>query len=390
MKLEEYYQQFLKQNKYPRKLKSLEYIQGSSFLHLKKDNKTLINFSSSDYLGLTKHPALIQRSQFYTKLFGVGTSSSRLVTGNLSFFEKIENKLAEAIGKPASIILASGYQTNHSVLEALLNNQVLSAKPLVFADKLIHVSMLSATQHVGHLIRYRHNDYEHLEKLFEKHKHSSQPKFILAESVYSMEGDASDLNLLITLAKHYNAFLYVDDAHSVGIYGPQGFGLATHYINEIPIVMGTFSKALGSFGGYIACSETIKEYLVNKCKGLIYSTSLSPAILGAIAAVIEIVPGLEKERARLLNYAARVKHFFQQEGLNVGNSTTHIIPWIIGDAEKTRKISHLLEEEGILGLAIQPPSVPPNKSRIRFCLSAAHTEEDIDFLFKKIKKILSK
>ena len=234
MNHEKYYQHFLQENINPRQLKSY-------------DIKKYINFSSNDYLGLTKHPLLIERSQHYAKEFGVGAASSRLVTGNLSLYDTIEKKLAAAIGKPAALILASGYQANMSVLEALLDDHVLGHEPLIFCDRLCHASLLTVTQYVTKLQRFRHNDLHHLQELLEKYKDDSRAKFILVESVYSMDGDQADLKNIIALAKKYHAFLYVDDAHAVGVYGPAGFVKAAEYADDIDIIMGTFSKALGSF-----------------------------------------------------------------------------------------------------------------------------------------------
>lgn len=387
MKLENDYQQFLETNLYPRKLKSLEPIQGFSSIYLQHQGKKFINFSSSDYLGLANHPTLIARSQHYAERYGVGASASRLVTGNYAYYSELEEKLAHAIGKPAALILGSGYQTNISVLEALLDRQVLGQEALVFCDKLCHASIVTAVRHAAEMHRFQHNDLTHLHTLLKKYAKPQRKIFIIVESVYSMEGDTANLAEIIQLAAEYNACLYVDDAHAVGLYGKNGWGMATEFAEHIPIIMGTFSKGLGSFGGYIACSALMKNYLVNKCRGLIYSTALSPAVIGAIDAAIELLPSLTKEREKVMQHAARLKEFFQQEKINFGGANTHIIPWIVGDAKLTLHLSAMLEEQGILGTAIQPPTVPVGKSRIRFCLTAAHTDEDVAKLMESIKQV---
>lgn len=386
MLYEEYYQNFLNTNIYPRELKKYEFIPESS-VHVIYNNTRLINFSSNDYLGLAKHPQLITRSQEFVKQFGTGSTSSRLVVGNLSLYENLEQQLAKALNKPAALILGTGYQTNSSVLEALLDKTVLGQEPLVFCDKLVHASMLANTRYLSRLQRFRHNDLDHLEALLKKYPSPEQTKFILAESVYSMEGDQADLAGLVSLAKKYQAFLYIDDAHAVGIYGQNGWGKTQAYANDIDMVMGTWSKALGSFGGYIACSNTMRHYLINKCKGLIYSTGLSPAILGAITAAMEIIPTLHNERRQLLANADKLRSFFVRNGFDCGTSNTHIVPWIIGEARKTRLASDLLEKHGILGTTIRPPTVPEGKCRIRFCLSSAHTDEDLSCLMSAIQKV---
>jgi 8-amino-7-oxononanoate synthase len=373
MPLEKFYKKFLDGNLYPR--------------HLKVLDSNLINFSSNDYLGLAKHPLLIQRSQEYAAMWGVGSGSSRLVTGNSALYEKCEKSIAAGIGKPAALIFGAGYQTNVSVLEALLDPVVLGGEALVFCDRYTHVSMLAGAQYRARLVRFRHNDITHLKTLLDKYAHTDAPKFILIESIYSMDGDMAPLPDMIALAKQHNALLYVDDAHAVGIYGASGWGRASLYAGDIDVVMGTFSKGLGSFGGYIACSETLRDYLINKCRGLIYSTGLSPAVLGAIDAALELVPYLTREREVLLLKAARLREFFRGKGFECGLSETHIVPWIIGDADETLRVSAALEKKGILAVTIRPPSVPVGKSRVRFCLSSAHSDEDIDKLVAAVSSL---
>ena len=374
MPLEKSYKKFLDENLYPRQLQSYA--------------ANLINFSANDYLGLSQHPLLIQRSQDYAAEWGVGSGSSRLVTGNLAAYAACERRLAAGIGKPAALIFGAGYQTNVSVLEALLEPSVLGEEALVFCDRYAHVSMLAGARRHARLMRFRHNDVAHLQSLLEKYTDDAAPKFILIESIYSMDGDAAPLADIIALAKLHHAFLYVDDAHAVGVYGEGGWGKAAEYARAIDVIMGTFSKGLGSFGGYIACSATLRDYLINKCRGLIYSTGLSPAVLGAIDAALELVPQLTSERAALLRKAVRLREFFQELGFACGNAQTHIVPWIIGDADKALRISTALEQQGILAVAIRPPSVPVGQSRIRFCLSASHSDADIDKLLAAIKDVV--
>ena len=370
MEQERCYKKFLEENLFPRELKH--------------HNNGCVNFSSSDYLGLSTHPLLIERSRAFLEKFGAGSTSSRLVTGNLPVYETLEKKLAQLTGKPAALILGTGYQTNSSVLEAILDHRVLGAEPLLFCDRLCHASLFFTTRYLSRLHRFQHNNLNHLNELLEKFSDDPRPKFIVAESVYSMDGDQADILMLIFLAKKHKAFLYIDDAHAIGVYGSSGLGLASDYAQEIDLVMGTFSKAAGSFGGYVACSPVMRDYLINKCQGLIYSTGLPPAVLGAIDAALELLPTMKTERERLLRHAERVRDFFKKQGLNCGNSTTHIVPWILGDAEKTLYVSQKLREKGITATAIRPPSVPKGESRIRFCLSSAHSDEDIERLMEAI------
>lgn len=384
---EKKYNDFLDNNSYVRQLKNLEPTQGSSFMSVNYLGKECINFSSSDYLGLRQHPLLLERSKEFISRYGVGSGASRLVTGNLAVYEALETKLAKVLNKPAALIIGSGYQANVSVLEALLDADVLGQEPLVFCDKYVHNSMIAMTRHLTKLHRYSHNDLAHLKNLLNKYQDSDRPKFILTESIYSMEGDSANLSELIALANQHQAAIYVDDAHAVGVYGRKGWGMASDYAEHIPFIMGTFSKALGSYGAYIGCSTVVRDYLINKCKGLIYSTGLPPAILGAISGAIDLLPELQESRQKVKTNAQRLRDCFREIGLDFGQSSSHIVPWIIGDAQTTLKATTLLEEYGIIGTAIQPPSVPVGKARIRFCLSAAHTEQDLEYLMHTLKKV---
>ena len=387
MDQEQLYRQFLLKNRYPRQLVNYEMTAG---FYLESNGKSLINFSSNDYLGLSKHPLLIERVQDYAKRFGIGSGSSRLVAGNSRLYDELEGKLAAALNKPAALILGTGYQTNFTVLEGLLDEKVLTQKPLVFCDQFCHTSIISSVRHSAEVNHFRHNDLKHLEELLDRNHHLAQPKYIFAESIYSMDGDRLDLEKITALAKQYGAMLYIDDAHSVGVCGPDGWGNAAQYAGQIGIMMGTFSKALGSFGGYIACSETVKDYLINKCRGLIYSTALPIPILGAISAAIELVPQMAAARKKLISHSKKLLTFFKENQINCGAADSHIIPWIIGDSKKTLYASELLKQAGILGVTIRPPSVSLGQSRIRFCLSAAHEEKDLEKLMAAIVEVQGK
>lgn len=384
------YSRFTRECPYPRQLRSYKTgaFPDAIIFH---EGKKLIDFSSSDYLGLAKHPYLIARSHEFAKRWGTGSSSSRLVRGNLVIYDQLEAELARALGKEAALILGTGFQANATILEALLDATTLNSDPLVFCDKACHASIYAGLMPLKKFYRFRHNDLNHLQALLDKHQGSTQPKFIIAESVYSMEGDQADLQHLTQLAAQYQAALYIDDAHAVGVYGPAGWGLAAaEEGKKIDLVIGTFSKALGSFGAYLGCSQTLRNYMIHRCKGLIYSTALSPPVLGAISAAIELLPSLEQERQQVLHLSTLIRRFFDEEQLAYGRSSTHLVPWVLGSAEKTRFAAQLLEEQGILGVPIQYPTVPPNKNRIRFCVSALHSEKDLELLFSSIQKVKKK
>lgn len=380
------YSRFTRDYPYPRKLRSFKTGSFPDALVF-HEGKKLVDFSSSDYLGLAKHPFLIARSHEFAKRFGTGSSSSRLVCGNLAIYETLEAELAKHLGQETALILGTGFQANATVLEAMLDARVLKKEPQVFCDKSCHASIYAGLSRVQKLYRFRHNDLDHLRKLLDKHAETQGPRFILVESVYSMDGDQSDLEGLIQLAEIYQATLYVDDAHAVGIYGKGGWGKGSDFGKTIDLLIGTFSKALGSFGAYVGCTQALREYLIHRCKGLIYSTALPPPVLGAISAACELLPNLQEERERLRLMSKEIRHFLDEEKLTYGDSDTHIVPWIIGSAEKTRLAAQLLEEQGILGVPIQYPTVPLNKNRIRFCVSALHDENDLALLFSSIQTV---
>lgn len=343
--------------------------------------KTVIDFSSNDYLGLARHPALIERACDYAHRWGAGSAASRLVCGNIAPFEEVEAKLAAGKAAPASLVFVSGFQANSSILPALFDSKMLGAEPLVFADKLNHASLIQGCLAAGiRQIRFRHNDLAHLEELLIKHTGENRPRFIITESVFSMDGDRADVPALKRLADQYGAFLYIDEAHATGVLGPNGFGLGHGLAGDNCLVMGTFSKALGGFGAYVACTQALRDYLINRCPGMIYATALPPAVLGAMSAALDLVPTLDTERRRVLGHAERFRAAMAQAGLETGPSSTQIVPVIIGPEEDTLTIARSLESQGLLGVAIRPPTVPTGTSRIRFALSARHSNDEIDLL----------
>jgi len=340
-------------------------------------DETFVNLSHNDYLGLSYHPALVERAKEWAGRYGAGAGASRLVTGNLELFERIESKVANLKRKPAALVMGSGFQTNAGVLQALLDRQILGCDPLVFSDRLNHASMHFGCQAAGvRQHRYRHCDAGHLASLLEKQRSSRQPKFILTESVFSMDGDVAPMDEIVALARDHDAIVICDDAHATGVLGARGSGLS----GEADIVIGTFSKALGSYGAFVACSHGVRDYLVNRCTGLIYSTALPPAVLGAIDAALDLVPDLDAERAHVAAVAERVRGIAHEAGLDTGASTTQIVPLIVGEADDAMSLSARMQKAGFWATAIRPPTVPKGTARLRLSFSAAHTDEQIDWL----------
>ena len=343
------------------------------------DGRELINFASNDYLGLSRHPELIARSRDWTARLGSGAGSSRLVTGTLEAHAAVEAKVAAAKGTEAALVFASGWQLNAGVIPALL--AAGEGEALVFTDKLVHASIHQGCAAAGvRQIRFRHNDLDHLEELLASRGDEHSRRFILTESVFSMDGDRADVPALAELAETYGAFLYLDEAHATGVLGPRGMGLSGLAPGGVDLVMGTFSKALGGFGAYLAGSKALCDYLVGACSGFIYTTAPPPAVLGTMDAALDLVPGMDAERAALAEAAGRLRAVLQALTLSTGASTTQIVPAIVGQAEAALALSAELEAAGFLAPAIRPPTVAMGSSRIRFALSAAHSGDDIDRL----------
>ncbi|MBI4784833.1 MAG: 8-amino-7-oxononanoate synthase [Oscillatoriophycideae cyanobacterium NC_groundwater_1537_Pr4_S-0.65um_50_18] len=360
--------------------RSLQSITPLDAVQVLKNGRKLLNFSSNDYLGLSKHPALIAAAQDYTARYGTGSTASRLVTGTYDIHQQLEEKLAIACGRQAALLFNSGFQANVSLLASLLD-----ARSLVLCDRLVHNSLIQgilASQ--ARFMRYAHNDLAHLEKLLHQAKDYSRV-VIVTETVFSMDGDRSDVSALVDLAQTHNAILYLDDAHALGVLGEVGMGLAAHQTGA-DVVVGTFGKAFGAFGAFVTCSHKLKDYFVNCCGGFIYTTALPPAVIGAIAAALELMPTLELERQHLTQSAAYLRTQLNLLGYDTAGSNSQIVPLLVGDEAKTLRLCQGLEESGILAIAIRPPTVAPGTSRIRLALSSQHQQADLDRLVDAIQR----
>lgn len=342
---------------------------------LEQGDRELLDFSSNDYLGLAQHPLLKERAIEWTQRHGTGAGASRLVTGTSDLHLEVEAKIAAFKGSEAALIFGSGWQANAAVLPALLQ---AAPGALLFTDRLIHASLHHGAAAAGvRQIRFRHNDLAHLEELLEARRDQEGARFIVTESIFSMDGDAPDLAALAQLAKRHDAFLIVDEAHATGVAGPRGAGLSATVPGGVDLVIGTFSKALGGFGAYVSGSKLVCDYLVNACGGFIFATAPPPAVLGAMDAALDLVPGMDAERAHLAALADHVRSRLLAAGYDTAASTSQIVPLVVGEAEKALALSRRLEEHGILAAAIRPPTVPPGSSRLRLALRATHDMADI-------------
>lgn len=357
--------------------------EGGSSRHVIRHGRRLINFSSNDYLGLAHHPALAAAAAQAAAEYGAGATASRLVSGTLPLHDALEQRLAMMKGSETALVMAGGFATNASVLAALLDADIAGKTPLVFLDRLAHASMHDGVMGAGvRQIRFHHNDLTHLEALLTRHADAPGPRLIVTESVFSMDGDRADLPGLLALADRYGAELYVDEAHATGVLGPQGAGLCADPAvkGRVDLVMGTFGKALGGYGAFVACDTLLRDWLVTKARGFIYATALPPPVLGAVLAALTLIPGMDAERARLAQSGQIVRTALNKLGIDTLASDTQIIPAIIGSEADTLAAARFMEDRGLLTVAIRPPTVPPGGGRLRLALSAAHTDEDINAL----------
>ena len=352
-------------------------------------NSELLDFSTNDYLNLSKHSEVIAAGEIAAQRYGIGSTGSRLLSGNCKLVEEFEDVIAKDKKTESSLIFNSGFQANISTLSCILDDKILNAKPLVFFDKLNHSSLYQAVfLSKAELRRYHHNDINQLESFLEEHKNDPRPKFIVTETVFGMDGDIAPLEEIAALSKKFNAFLYLDEAHATGVFGTNGYGLSTTIdLQDIPhIIMGTFSKAIGVSGGYIACNNIMRDFLINKATGFIYSTAASPAVIGAAFKGWKLIKSLDKERETLQNLGNTLHKMLKSRGFNIGTSQTHSIPIILNEEDKCLKAQKALFQEGILVSCVRPPTVPPSTSRLRIALTHKHTNQDLNRLVETLSK----
>ena len=339
-------------------------------------SKTLLNFSSNNYLGLSQDPRVIEAGQKALAEFGTGGEASRLVTGTTVWHNKLEKEIASFKKRERSLVYPTGYMANIGVITALI-----SENDLLIIDKLNHASIIDACKlSKGTLRVYKHKDMESLEKIL-KESESFKKKLIVTDAVFSMDGDIAPLPQIISLAKKYGAFVMVDEAHSIGVIGKTGRGIEEHFglDGEVEIVMGTLSKAIGALGGYVAGSQKLIEYLINKSRSFIYTTALPSHICASAYKSFEII---KNEPELLATLHENIKLF---ESISKIKTESAIIPIIIGDETKALAKSKELLSEGFLVSPIRYPTVAKGSARLRVTISANHKRDDIERLAGLVK-----
>ena len=347
-----------------------------------RNEKALISFSCNDYLGLSKNKAVIKASIRATKKYGSGSGASRLVSGNNPLYEKLEHLLATYKKSEDACVFGSGYLTNTGIIPALSSN-----KDILLYDELSHSSTnIGIKLSSAKSMKFKHNDSNHLESLLKKHRQKYFHCFIFTEGVFSMDGDRGKIKELAFLANKYDASIILDDAHGFGVLG-NGRGSLHEYtpIPEILVQMGTLSKAIGSYGGFVIASKTIIRLLHNKARSLIYTTGLPPGSLAASIKSLEIIMSNSKITHKPYQYA---KLFCTIAKLPAPESS--IVSIIMHSEENAIKASKLFEKYGYYIGAIRPPTVPKNTSRLRFTFSSAHKKKDVINLAEHAKNILKR
>lgn len=368
------------------RLRQLRPLAGRRGCRVQCQGRELLNLTSNDYLGLAGDSSLLQR--FYEGMdgvnllegYGLGAASSRLLAGDTPLAHQLEQDLATAYnfsGNSAVLLFNSGYHANIGILPALLGKN-----DLILSDKLNHASIHDGMQlcRASHK-RFAHRDYEQLERLLAGNRHCYERVVIVSESVFSMDGDVADLGRLVQLKKEFNALLYLDEAHAVGIYGEKGLGKAEEQgvVADIDLLVGTFGKALASIGAFVVCGRDIRDYLVNRSRSLIFTTALPPVVLNWNRFIFQQQQTMTEQRRHLAALSLLLRQGLQLHRLPTAGDT-NIIPLIIGNDQEAVLLAETLQEQGFLIFPVRPPAVPEGTARFRLSLTADMSWQDLQGL----------
>lgn len=344
-------------------------------------DRTMLNLASNDYLGLAADLKLREEFLDTLKIERIlfSSSSSRLLTGNFAEYEQFENSLSKTFGR-AALLFNSGYHMNIGILPALADS-----KTIILADKLVHASMIDGIRlSTAQYVRYRHNDLQHLEQLLLKYHQDEQFErvIVVTESIFSMDGDETDLAALVQLKQRFHkTMLYVDEAHGIGVRGKQGLGCAEQYavLDQIDFLVGALGKAMASVGGYIICDSIIRDFLINKMRPLIFSTALPPISMAWSDFIFNKMLSMQQQRQHLAEMSHYLQHAVIEKGF-YSPSSSHIIPIIVGDSQAAIEKAKYVQQQGFYAMPVRPPTVPQNSSRLRISLTSLVQKPELEQL----------
>lgn len=346
--------------------------------------KKVLMFGSNSYLGLTNHPRIKEAAKKAIDKYGTGCAGSRFLNGTLDIHIKLEERLADLVGKEGALCYSTGFQVNLGVVSILTGR-----RDYVFLDELDHASIIEGSRlSFSKVLKYAHNDMNSLEKKLKQCAPDSL-KLIVVDGIFSMEGDIVKLPDLVQLAEKYDATIMVDDAHAIGVIGKNGSGTSSHFglTDKVDLIMGTFSKSLASLGGFIASDKETINFIKHNSRSLIFSASITPASAASVLAAIDIMVSEPERIARLWEITKYALKGFKEMGFDTGRSETPIIPLFIRDNFKALILTQKLLKEGVFVNPVVSPAVPKEDSLIRYSLMATHTKEQIDFSLDKITKV---
>ncbi len=349
---------------------------------IERGGRRLLSFSCNDYLNLSHHPRVIAAAQEAAAYYGAGAGASRLITGNHPLLEELEGRLAQLKGTQSACVFGSGYLANSGIISTMMGRG-----DLILVDEWVHSCIWSGARLSGaRILAFSHNDMDHLAKLLEARRGSYGRCLIAVDGVYSMDGDLAPLPALAALAAQHRAWVLCDDAHGVGVIGAgRGSSFAFEKPVDIALQMGTLSKSLGSYGGYVCATKSVIDLLKTRAASFVYSTALPPASAAAAIAALDVMAAEPERMPRLLEKARRLTR-----ALNLPDAQSAIVPIVIGDAARAVAMSKALEADGFLVAAIRPPTVPAGTARLRVTLSCDHRDEDIDRLASCITALKSR
>ena len=380
----DYYQNFraqLEAKEKEQNKRSIKVYEPIDAVRVKRNNQEFIMMASNNYLGLTHDLRVQQAAKYAVEQYGTGSGGARLTSGTFPLFNELELGIADFKHTEQALVFNTGYMANVGTITALMNKN-----SIIISDELNHASIIDGCRLSGARIeRYNHKDIEHAEHILKNYK--SSHKMIITDGVFSMDGDIAPLDKLYELGKEYNTLLMVDDAHSTGVLG-NGRGTAHHFgLTDVDVQLGTLSKALGSVGGYVAGRKELIEYLVNYSRSFIFSTALSPADIGAALEALTIVKNEPLVVEQLNENTAYMANKLQSMGIECDDETP-IFPIIVGDNERALSLAYELELRGIIITAIRPPTVPVGESRLRMTVTAAHSQEQLDYVANTLRDLL--